>query len=151
MRILAALCVIAFASVACLAGGRPTTGGPEAKKTNAVAATTVPADAPIPQSVFIVPTSPKQGRNPFFPNSVPRVPQKTNAPVDFASIVLNGITSPPRRTAMINGSTFEVGETGDVKLSNGSRLTIQCLEIRSDTAIVAISGQKRELHLRSGL
>ncbi len=150
MRILAALTIIACASVACLAGGRPSTSGSEAK--NLRAATTVPADAPIPESVFIVPTSPKQGRNPFFPNSVPRLTsQKTNAPVDFSSIVLNGITSPPKRTAMINGSTFEAGETGDVKLSNGSRLTVQCLEIRSDTVIVIISGQKRELHLRQGL
>lgn len=110
--------------------------------------------APIPQSVYVVPSSPKEGRNPFFPQSVatPTVVKPTpGATVDMAALVLNGITSPPRRTAMINGRTFEPGEEGEVKLPNGAKALIKCEEIGSDSTIIQINGVRRELRLRFGL
>ena len=112
-------------------------------------------EAPIPQSVFIIPSQPSEGRNPFFPQSVVRaIPRPVNpgSPVDTASFfVLNGITSPPRRTAMINGRTFEPGEEGEVRLPSGAKMLIKCEEIKADSAIINFSGQRRELRLRSGL
>jgi hypothetical protein len=107
----------------------------------------------IPQSVFVIPSSPKEGRNPFFPKSVIEAPVQKIKPeqLDSSSIILNGITSPPKQTAMINGKTFEPGESGEVRFPNGSRISIQCIEIRTDAAIILIGTQKRELRLRAGL
>jgi hypothetical protein len=108
-------------------------------------------EVPIPPSVFIIPTTPGNGRNPFFPNSRRYDPKPNANPIDANAIVLNGITSPPKPTAMINGRTFEEGETGDIKLRNGSRLAIVCVEIGLNSAVVEVNGQKRELHLRAGI
>ncbi|HTL58756.1 MAG TPA: hypothetical protein VL361_23920 [Candidatus Limnocylindrales bacterium] len=108
----------------------------------------------IPLSKFDIPASPRDGRNPFFPQSAivaPIVASKPNAALDFSSIVLNGITSPPKRTAMINGRTFERGEEGEVRLPSGAKVLIKCEEIRADSAIIFSNGQRRELRLRFGL
>ena len=113
----------------------------------------VVAEVSIPQSVFVIPSQPNEGRNPFFPESVVRAaPQRIITPsLDGSLFVLNGITSPPRRTAMINGRTFEPGEEGEVRLPTGGKMMIKCEEIKADSAIVIIAGQRRELRLRSGL
>lgn len=105
----------------------------------------------VPRSVFVVPTSPQQGRNPFFPRAVFHGPatEPKPQPVPSSAIVLNGLTSPPRVSAMINGRTFEPGESGQIKLPNGTRIHVQCVEIRPPDAVVAIIGaERRELHLR---
>jgi hypothetical protein len=108
----------------------------------------------IPQSIFTIPSQPSEGRNPFFPQTVLRVVIPTINPetsVDTSSFVLNGITSPPKRTAMINGRTFEPGEEGEVKLPAGGRMLIKCEQVKAESAVVVIAGQRRELRLRSGL
>ena len=111
-------------------------------------------EVPIPQSVFTVPSQPTEGRNPFFPQStvrlvVAKVSKET--PIDPLVFILNGITSPPKRTAMINGRTFEVGEEGEVRLPSGAKQLIRCEEIKGDSAVITANGQRRELRLRSGL
>jgi hypothetical protein len=114
---------------------------------------TVPEVA-IPQSVFTIPSQPSEGRNPFFPQSVVRVVVPTinpENPIDTSSFFLNGITSPPKRTAMINGRTFEPGEEGEVKLPTGGKMLIKCEEVKAESAVILIRGQRRELRLRSGL
>ena len=126
---------------------------PGATRTNSVP-TFKPVD--VPQSLFLIPANPREGRNPFFPQSIAPTPAITtprppNATTDFSSIVLNGITSPPKRTAMINGRTFEAGEEGDIKLPNGVRVLIKCEEIKGESAIIRVNGQPRELRLRFGL
>jgi hypothetical protein len=110
------------------------------------------ATAP-PQSVFIVPTSPTQGRNPFFPRSTLNGPAAQSKPelVDASAVVLNGLTSPPRATAMINGRTFEPGESGQIKLPNGARVLVRCLEIRTNAVVAIIGAQRYELRLRHAL
>ena len=108
----------------------------------------------IPQSVFQIPANPREGRDPFFPNAAlgPQpVKVKEATPVDFSGFVLNGITSPPKRTAMINGRTFEPGESGEVKLPSGTRALIKCLEIKSESAIIEVAGQRLELKMRFGV
>ncbi len=131
----------------------------QANETPKTAAATPAAGASIetafvaPQSVFVIPASSREGRNPFFPKS------KTDAPVSktkpdvpaIAEIVLNGITGPPKRMAMINGRTFEPGETGDVKLQSGAKVSIQCLEIKDDSVIIVVGTQQRELRMRNGV
>lgn len=111
------------------------------------------AEADIPTSVFNIPANPKEGRNPFFPQSKPTlVPSlKPVDPVDPMAFVLNGITSPPKRTAMINGRTFEPGEESEVKLPNGGKILVKCVEIRDDSAVILVAGQRRELRLRFGI
>jgi hypothetical protein len=126
-----------------------------AKTTNRLPAYLVPVpDIAVPQSVFVTPSQPSEGRNPFFPQSTIRVVvakvSKEN-PIENFTFVLNGITSPPRRTAMINGRTFEPGEEGEVKLAAGGKMLIKCEDIKSDSAVITVGGQRRELRLRSGL
>lgn len=107
----------------------------------------------LPQSVFVIPSSPKDGRNPFFPRSTfgaDTVVTPKPGHVEFSSFVLNGITSPPKRTAMINGRTFEVGEEGEVRLQGGGKEFIKCEEIRADSAVILVHGQRLELRFRSG-
>ncbi len=100
----------------------------------------------IPQSIF------KEGRNPFFPHSTIDTPRPVPPPPssDFSGFTLNGITSPPKRSAMINGRTFEPGEEGEVRLSNGSKVLIKCEEVKAESAVITYAGQRRELRLRSG-
>ena len=143
---LSALIVCILAAVSAEAGS---TKGP-AKSSS------VPTFTPveIPQSVFAPPATPKEGRNPFFPMSVavlPVIKQEKGSPLDLSQFVLNGITSPPRRTAMINGRTFEPGEEGEVKLPNGAKVQIKCEEIGADSTVILVNGARRELKLRFGL
>jgi len=104
----------------------------------------------VPRSVFVVPTSPRQGRNPFFPRSVFHSAATEPKPqsVDTSAVVLNGLTSPPRVTAMINGRTFEPGESGQIRLPNGAKVQVQCVEIRTDAVVAIIGAERRELRLR---
>jgi hypothetical protein len=101
-----------------------------------------------------VATSPKQGRNPFFPRSTfANTSTTTNRPppIDTSGVVLNGLTSPPRVSAMINGRTFEPGETGEIRLNNGAKVMVRCLEIKADAVVAMIGSQRCELHLRRAL
>ena len=127
---------------------------PAKRPRNSAAFQSVP-EVPIPQSVFNLPTQPSDGRNPFFPQSTLKIaPPKLNHPenpLDTASFVLNGITSPPKRTAMINGRTFEPGEEGEVRLPAGGKMLIKVEEIKSESAIIVVGGQRRELRLRAGV
>jgi hypothetical protein len=108
------------------------------------------ARAEIPQSTFNI--GPEY-RNPFFPSSAVAVkPAKANKETgpDLAALVLNGITSAPKPTAMVNGKTFETGEEADVRLRDGSKIRIRCLEIKADSAIIEVNGQPHEVRLRFG-
>ena len=125
-----------------------------AKSSAKVANIHVVSDVSIPQSVFDIPSQASDGRNPFFPQSVVHAaPVKVNPGTSFDAsvLVLNGITSPPKRTAMINGRTFEPGEEGEVRLSSGGKMLIKCEEIKAESATVVVGGQRRELRLRTGL
>ena len=115
-------------------------------------------DKEVPRSVFVVPANLTQGRNPFFPHSTrgmiqQQAPVKPSQPVvDVSDLTLNGVVpSGARPTAMINGRTFEVGEEGDIKLSDGQKLPVKLEEIKESSVVVTVRGQRRELHLRRGL
>jgi hypothetical protein len=129
-------------------------------KTNApsrsvpAATNALPLLVPIPQSVFIIPTSPQEGKDPFFPRSMRPfndVVVRTNqqpAAVVAVELKLNGISGiAGRRLAIINNRTFEIGEEGEV-VSNGSRVRIICKDIQADSVRILVSGEERLLRLR---
>jgi hypothetical protein len=127
---------------------------PAPAKTNPAASEPV-----ISQSVFVMPTNPQEGRDPFFPRSTRPYaaavlirPNLTNAPpVLQLDLHLNGISGlAGKQLAIINGRSFEEGEEGDI-ISNGAHARIRCLEIKSDSAVVQIGAERRVLRLRSGI
>jgi hypothetical protein len=145
--LLAGLTVMTTSSPGLAAGKEPKTTG------KTPAAFQVVPEVPLPQSSFVIPSQPTEGRNPFFPQSIvrPIQPITPDRPIDPSLFILNGITSPPRRTAMINGRTFEPGEEGEVRLPSGNKMLIKCEDIRGESVIIIYGGQRRELRMRSGL
>jgi hypothetical protein len=130
-------------------------GAGEQKAAGASAKAAVWVPAPIPQSVFELPNTPADGKDPFFPKS--RRPYAnqglktpTTAPVVTHTLILNGLTGPPHRTCMINGQTFDIGEEANVN-DSGVKVRIKCLEIRDNSVLIQLpSGDRRELHLSPG-
>ena len=108
----------------------------------------------IPQSLFIIPTTPQEGKDPFFPRStrlfndaVVKTNQQPGGVV--VELKLNGISgAADHRLAIINNRTFETGEEGEV-VSNVGRSRIICKDIKADSVRVLISGEERILRLRS--
>jgi hypothetical protein len=131
---------------------------PKSRPVSAPKATNAPparAHVEIPRSLFVVATQPSEGRNPFFPQPAPKAVE-TPKPVvvqekadPFVALVLNGLTSPPKATAMINGHVFERGETAEIKLPGGTKILLKCEEIKTDSAVFRVGDQRRELRLRS--
>src|SRR5437588_4452350 len=102
---------LVFCGIASSERSLASTKEPPPKRVKVLNIPSVP-DVPLPQSVFNTPSQPSEGRNPFFPQSTVRVVVPTvtkEHPLDTTLFVLNGITSPPKRMAMINGRTFEPG------------------------------------------
>jgi hypothetical protein len=108
----------------------------------------------VPQSVFVVPKNPKEGRDPFFPNStllwgtVSKTPKQTSTP-EAAPMVLMGISGTgDHKLAIINNRTLAEGEETEVS-SGGGRIRFRCVEIKKDSVIIEVGGERRELRLRS--
>jgi hypothetical protein len=150
LALTAALLGVAFA---CVAGQTHTNApaGPVSVATNA------PPPLPqISQSVFIIPTTPQEGKDPFFPRSMrlfTDVVVRTNSqPVAAAITVelkLNGISGiEGRRLAIINNHSFAIDEEGEVT-SNAGRVRIICKDIKADSVRVLVSGEERVLRLRA--
>jgi len=123
-------------------------GAPPAAKRQPEAAPSATND--IPQSVFAVPASPEEGRDPFFPNASRETPAKQNTSTAANALILNGIGgTPDHKLAMINGHTMAEGETNEVTTASG-HVRIRCLEIKGESAVIeVIGGERRELHLRN--
>ena len=67
------------------------------------------------------------------------------ASVDSRYISVKGMSAAGgKKLVIINQSTFEVGEGGEIRTPNG-RVYIRCLEIKANSVIVEINGQKQEL------
>ncbi len=142
------------------AAGHPVAAGKDAKPLVAQARTvTAPTpvavlEAEIPQSTFVIPKKLTEGKDPFFPSSsrvyTENNPVRTNAaPTIVADLMLKGISGTAERPlAIINTTTFAVGEANEVIFKNG-RLTVQCLEINmgTGTVLLQIGGERRRLFL----
>jgi hypothetical protein len=128
-----------------------------AASTLRVSATTnaEPPTIEVPKSIFVVPATAQDGKDPFFPQSTrlrpaPPVIGTTPTPV-VPELELKGISGTPnRRLAIINNRTFERGEEGDV-LCNGNRVRVRCMEIESGCVRVTINGQAKVLRLHTRL
>jgi hypothetical protein len=127
-----------------------------AKATAPAPTNAAPVQVEIPKSVFVVPSSPQEGKDPFFPLSTRlygAVVVKNKGPAPSATIVelkLKGFSGTPEHPlAIINNRTFAVGEEGSVSTPTG-RVPIRCVEIKPDSVLVFVNGQQRVLHLRAG-
>jgi hypothetical protein len=110
--------------------------------------------ATIPQSTFTVPRKVTEARDPFFPNSVRvygveqviKPDQNAGSAVDLA---LRGISgSAARPLAIINTTTFAIGETAEV-LHKGGRTKVECINIdmAKGTVLVQVGTDRRQLRL----
>ena len=98
---------------------------------------------PAPKSVFVMPQEPKEGRDPFFPNSsrpyetanVKNVDNTVLHTLKIKSIMDGG---DGRVFAIINNHTFAPGDEGTVINDQGQRINIQCLEINSKAGTVTV-------------
>lgn len=122
---------------------------PEKSKSSPSKATS-PVPVQIPQSVFVMPTKPEEGRDPFFPQST-RV-YETSQPKPKAvampvTLVLNGLSgTPDHRLAMINGRTMAEGEDAEITTSTG-KCRVHCVKISTSSVLVEVNGERRELHM----
>jgi hypothetical protein len=113
------------------------------------AETPPPAKPVVERSVFTQPNSPREGRDPFFPES-PR-PYESAQPAKRGPEIFTYLKSPGysetgnKRYVIINNHTFSVGDEGDV-LTSAGRLHLRCLEIRTNLTVVEFNGQRREIH-----
>jgi hypothetical protein len=107
-----------------------------------------PAETNLTRSVFMLPSNPKEGRDPFFPDSIR--PYETAAAAnphtpDITSLVLRGFSGTlDHRLVVINNHTFAAGDDGDVITSAG-RVHLRCIEIKTDSVVVEVDGQYHEL------
>jgi hypothetical protein len=108
------------------------------------------ADTNVVQSVFVLPDNPKEGRDPFFPNS-PRPyqgrPQNPGVTA-ISDFKLGGITGAGSRFfVIINNVTFGVGDDADVKTPAGGKVHVLCVQIKADSAVIEAGGQTLQLYL----
>jgi hypothetical protein len=140
-----------IAAVVLLAATPAAHSEPAARKSGFEA--TLTASNAIPRSVFTIPSSPREGRDPFFPNAGRSYAgAETNSTTSAAAsaIILNGLSGArDHRLAMINGRTLAEGETNEVITAAGP-VRIRCVEIKGESVVVeVIGGERRELHLRN--
>jgi hypothetical protein len=107
----------------------------------------------VPRSVFLQPSNPKEGCDPFYPNSVrpyeSAVVPNNGPATDLSSVIIKGISgSPDHRLVIINNVTFAVGDEAEVFTSQG-RLRIRCLIITDDSAVIEAAGQRQILRYNS--
>lgn len=128
----------------------------------AAAPSTTPVKTPapetnaVPESVFTIPTKAGEARDPFFPNRI--IQQESSKPVaatnappsGISCLVLKGLSGVPSNPlAMINGRTMARGEDAEINTACG-RLLVHCVDITTNSAVVEVGGQRRELFLPSG-
>lgn len=122
------------------AAGLPAVSG-EAPKTP-------PAKPAAPRSVFVMPVSVREGRDPFYPDST-RVYEENPASqqhvVDENSFAVKGLSYEHGHTmVIINNHTFALGDEGDVLTTSG-RVHIRLAEIRPNAVVIEVNGSRREL------
>jgi hypothetical protein len=115
-----------------------------------IAANDEPPAAPMPvlRSIFNQPTSPKDGRDPFFPSSMRLfasmvVPDSKTK--DLSSLVIQGKSgTSDHPLVIINEVTFAQGDERDIITPDG-RIHIHCLQIVGDLVVIEANGQRHQL------
>ncbi len=97
-------------------------------------------------SIFIMPTTPGEGRDPFFPNSTrPYEDYISKRPVELSALIIKGFSEiNGHRYVIINNHTFASGDEGDVTTPQG-RIHIRCLSISADSVLVESAGAQHVL------
>lgn len=112
-----------------------------------------------PRSVFIsFPGEDGFGKDPFYPRTTRFIKQAVKVddtvPVRQGvpdSVVLKGISFVEgRKLAIINNYTVAEGEDFTLRLE-GKLIKGQCIEIKERSAVVKVSGESKEIPLRSNL
>jgi len=110
-----------------------------------------------PRSVFDIPTTVKEGRDPFFPESTRAADVAAAAAATashnpneaIAGLKVPGISGTPgHQFAIINNHTFAVGDEGDVMTSSG-RVHLRCIKIQPDAVVVEIAGRIHQIKVDS--
>lgn len=119
----------------------------------AAAAAAAPADTNAPvRSVFTMPTSPSEGRDPFFPNSMRPYEDaisKAKRPAELSSLQIKGFSViAGQRYVIINNHTFGAGDEGDVITSAG-RFHLRCLSVGEDSVMIESGGAQHLLRMAS--
>jgi ABC-type uncharacterized transport system ATPase subunit len=102
-------------------------------------------------SAFIIPDNPKEGRDPFFPNSIRVYKDRPAAPgtTDVSSLHLQGISKSGNHVfVVINGETFAEGDESTVKTDTG-KIDVICKKINANSVVVEAGGQILTLHYLS--
>jgi hypothetical protein len=106
------------------------------------------APTPAPRSIFNQPTSPKDGRDPFFPASMRLFASAvvpTSKTKDLSSLIIRGKSGmPDHPLVIINDVTFAEGDDRDVITPDG-RIHIHCLQIIGDLVVIEANGQRHQL------
>jgi hypothetical protein len=148
------------AALAAFAGDTNTSAGkpsaPPAKSSTPAATNAAPVEIPIPQSVFVIPQSRGDGVDPFFPLSTrlqPAAPSNsTNKTAAAGELVIKGFSGTPAHPLVIlNDRTFGAGDENEVATAQG-RARVRCIEInlKDESTIIEVNGQRRELRFRRG-
>ena len=105
-----------------------------------------PASAAAPESVFVQPENPHEGRDPFYPESTrPYVTAVAAHAAPAATLIIRGFSgTADDRTVIINNHSFAAGDEGDVTTPDG-RVHIHCLVIKDHSVIIEADHQRREL------
>lgn len=122
-------------------------------KASAAATNAAPVQLIIPKSVFIIPSTPQEGTDPFFPKAYRRAEPVVRSPTPIATsdLHLKGFSgTSDNRLAIINNHTLATGEEADLTLG-GRRVRVRCVEIKADSVVIEVAGQRQELRLRQGL
>lgn len=109
--------------------------------------TTIPA--PVVRAVFILPISSRDGRDPFYPESIRLVAEAapTSGAFDISSLKVPGISGTPGHLfAIINNHTFGIGDEGDVVTPSG-RVHLRCVDINSELVTIEINGQVHRIRV----
>lgn len=103
---------------------------------------------PVPaHSVFVIPASARDGRDPFFPESLRPYEEavSSKSPLGANAFSVKGLSvEHGHAMVIINNHTFAVGDEGDV-LAAGKRVHIRLAEIRADVVVIEVNGTRREL------
>jgi hypothetical protein len=101
---------------------------------------------PIP-SVFVLPSNPHEGRDPFYPESsrpYASAPTATNIVVIDTLVIRGSSGTADNRIVIINNHSFGVGDEGDVATPAG-RVHLRCLAIKANSVVIEANHQRREL------
>jgi hypothetical protein len=97
------------------------------------------------KSVFVMPASTKEGRDPFFPDSTRPYETTVAHTADLTTLELKGVSRiGDHYYAIIGTHTFGVGDEEDVVTSQG-RIHVRCVEINANSVVIESGGQQHTL------